>query len=67
MGTNPDEAAANARLITAAPDLLGALERLAAIGEAGVVEVRETGKPTWSALEVVKTIARAAIRKAKGE
>lgn len=48
-------------------DLLAALEELRAIGEAGVIERRETGKPTWSALDAVKEIARAAIAKARGE
>lgn len=55
---------ANARLIAAAPDLAAALLELAEIGEAGVIERRETGKPTWSVLEAVATIARAALSRA---
>ena len=58
---------ANARLIAAAPDLLAALEQLAKIGDDGVIERRETGKPTWSALDTVKAISRAAIAKATGQ
>ena len=57
----------NASLIAAAPDLLAALHELAEIGEGGVIERRETGKPTWSALKAVATIARAAIAKAETE
>ena len=57
---------ANARLIAAAPELLAALRELADIGEAGVIERRETGKPTWGALDAIQTIARAAIAKATG-
>lgn len=48
-------------------ELLADLRELAAIGEAGVIERRETGKPTWSALTAVKDIARAAIAKANGD
>lgn len=47
--------------------LLEALEKLAAIGESGVIERRETGKPTWNALDEIKTIARDAITKVKGD
>ena len=65
MDYGRDEDQANARLIAAAPDLLAALHELAEIGEGGVIERRETGKPTWSALEAVATIARAAIAKAE--
>lgn len=46
-------------------ELLGALREVAAIGEAGVIERRETGKPTWCALDEIKDIANAAIAKAK--
>ena len=42
-------------------DLVAVLQSLAAIGEGGVIERRETGKPTWHALDAVKNIARAAI------
>jgi len=59
------EVKANAALIAAAPELLSALKELAAIGEGGVVLRSETGKPRWSALDAVKTIARAAIAKAE--
>lgn len=57
---------ADARLIAAAPTMLKALEELAAIGEGGAVMRHETGKTTWSALDAVKEIARAAIAKARG-
>jgi len=60
------ERAANARIIASAPALLEALRELAEIGEGGVIERRETGKPIWSALDAIKTIARAAIAKAQG-
>jgi len=56
---------ANALLIAAAPELLEALRELAEIGEGGVIERRETGQPTWHALDAVRTIARAAIAKAE--
>ena len=46
--------------------MLEALRELAAIGEGGIIERRETGKPTWHALDAVKGIARAAIRAAEG-
>jgi hypothetical protein len=60
------EGEANARLIAAAPELLSALEALAKIGEGGTIQINETGKPTWNALDAVKEIARAAIAKAAG-
>ena len=60
------EVRANAHLIASAPALLEALRELAEIGEGGVIERRETGKPIWSALDAIKTIARAAIAKAQG-
>ena len=47
-------------------DLIDALRELAAIGEGGIIERRETGKPTWHALDAVRDIARAAIAKAEG-
>lgn len=56
---------ANSRLLAAAPEMLDALRELANIGEAGVIERRETGKPTWSALDAIKSIARAALAKAE--
>ena len=62
-----ETARANAALIAAAPDLLAALEAVASIGEAGVIEKRETEKPTWYALDAVKVIARAALARARGE
>ena len=55
---------ANAALIAAAPELAEALRELAKIGEGGVIQINETGKPTWSALEAVASIARAALAKA---
>ena len=60
------EAAANVRLIAAAPDLLAALQRLASIADEGAVLRHETGKPTWSFIDEVKQSARAAIAKATG-
>ncbi len=45
-------------------ELISALEAIAKIGEDGVIERRETGKPTWTALAAVKEIAREAIAKA---
>ena len=59
------EAEANARLISAAPDLLAALQALEKIGTAGIVARHETGKPTWNALDAIAGIAGAAIAKAK--
>lgn len=44
-------------------DAVAALERLLAIGKDGIVEHRETGKPTWSALEEVRRIAETALAK----
>jgi hypothetical protein len=61
-----EQAEANARLLASAPDLLAALRELLAIGEGGVVLRNETGKPTWSALDAVKSIASEAIAKAEG-
>ena len=60
------EAFANATLIASAPDMLLALRELLAIGEGGVIQRNETGKPTWSALDEIKRIAGAAIAKAEG-
>lgn len=45
------------------PDAIDALERLLAIGKDGVIERRETGKPTWSALEEVARISETALTK----
>ena len=59
-----DEDKANARLIAAAPELLEALKSVLEIGAGGVIERRETGKPTWHALDEVANIARNAIAKA---
>jgi hypothetical protein len=56
----------HANLLAAAPELLEALRELAEIGEAGVIERRETDKPTWNALGAIKSISRAAIAKAEG-
>ena len=50
--------------LTAHEDLLAALQELAKIGEEGVIERRETGKPTWYALDAVKNIASNAIAEA---
>jgi hypothetical protein len=61
------QAEADARLLASAPDLLAALRELLAIGEGGVVLRNETGKPTWSALDAVKSIALLAIAKAEGD
>lgn len=54
----------NAQLIAAAPELLATLERLLSIANDGAVMRHETGKPTWSFIDEVKTQARAAITKA---
>ena len=54
-------------LLEAAPDMLKALHEVLAIGEGGVIETRETGKPTWHALDAVKTIASKAIAKVQGD
>lgn len=51
-----------ARIIDAETKLLrDALCEIAAIGDAGIIERRETGQPTWSITDAVKTIARAAL------
>lgn len=59
------EVYANARLIASAPDLLAALKDIVAICKDGVIERRETGKPTWQALDAMAEIARAAIAAAE--
>lgn len=64
--TAKEEDAKIARLLAAAPEMLGALEELSAIGRAGIIERREPGK-SWYALDEVKRIAGSAIAKAKGE
>jgi hypothetical protein len=48
-------------------DLLAALEAVLKTCEAGVIHRHETGKPMWSAFDHLKTIARAALKSAKGE
>ena len=60
------ESYANSALIASAPDMLLALRELLAIGEGGVIQRNETGKPTWSAMDEIKRIAGAAIAKAEG-
>lgn len=64
---DPCEAEANARLIASAPAMLEALRAMEAIGSAGVIERRETGKPTWNALDAIRDLARQAIHAATGE
>lgn len=56
----------DAQLIAAAPVMLAALKELAAIGAAGVIERRETDKPTWHIISAIKAIAGEAIAKAEG-
>jgi hypothetical protein len=53
-------------MIAAAPAMLAALRDIETIGGAGVIERRETGKPTWHALDAIKDAARAAIARAEG-
>ena len=57
----------NAYLLRKAPGLLEALEKLLAIGDAGVLERREEGKPVWHVLDEVKRIAGSAIAEASGD
>lgn len=57
LGTDPDKAAANARLIAAAPDMLAALEAIA--GES-------TGYDTEQMIANIQGLCRDAIAKAKG-
>lgn len=57
LGTDPDKAAANARLIAAAPDMLAALEEL-------VKGMEEHGAEKWFPHRMAR--AHAAIAKAKG-
>lgn len=54
-------------LRASAPELLAALQALAEISGGGVIEKRETGKPTWYALKEIRKIAVAAISQATGE
>lgn len=61
-----DGAPENARLIAAAPELLAALTEIAELAEKGAIMIHETGKPTWSLVDAVSSIARAAIAKATG-
>lgn len=56
---------ATARLIAAAPELLEALEAVLKLAEGGVIQRSETGKPQWNLTDELKSIARAAIAKAK--
>lgn len=58
LGTDPDKAAANARLIAAAPDMLAALEAF--------VGSRKGDGMGWT-LDSLEAMAREAIAKAKGE
>ena len=57
LGNDPDKAAANARLIAAAPDMLAALEAF--------VGSRKGDGMGWT-LDSLEALARAAIAKAKG-
>ena len=54
----------NAALIEAAPAMAEALRGIAEISAAGVIERRETGKPTWCAMDAIRDAARAALEKA---
>lgn len=56
----------DAQLIAAAPVMLAALKELAAIAEAGVIERRETGKPSWNIMDAIKATTGEAIAKAEG-
>ena len=57
LGTDPDKAAANARLIAAAPDMLAALQAIAATS---------TEEDAETALGSIQMICRDIITKAKG-
>lgn len=48
-------------------ELTEALKQVLQICENGVIQINETGKPIWHALDVMKGIAAAAIAKVKGE
>lgn len=69
MGCAPDEAAANARLIASAPDLLKSLEAIVArvTGEFDATALEDFGPlSTWAADDIL-ALARAAIARATGE
>lgn len=51
--------------VNSQPDLLAAMESILQTCEAGVIHRSETGKPPWSAFEHIKSIASAALTKAK--
>lgn len=62
------EGAANAahicRCVNAHDELVEALQSVIATCKEGVIERRETGKPTWSALDHLKSVAENALAKA---
>jgi len=62
---NRDANEANARLIAAAPELLGALEIINALAKDGAITRHETGKPTWSLTDELSKITNAALARAR--
>ena len=62
-----DESEANDRLISAAPDMLDALELAVAIGMVPVTSASEGGAAKFSEQVRVADMIRAAIKKARGE